>query len=90
MKIDDLNVPNTILTRSFLFSRLILIMISKSKKNINMKPFKEPVPIRPKPTVPEQNSLPSIPSIDITTEPESTSKETAIDLTEVYILLLFA
>ena len=53
--------------------------VVNSNVNTNLK---YPVPIRPKPTVVlEQNS--SISSIKITTEPASTSKEIAIDLTMV-------
>ena len=63
-------------------------MTSKNKKkvelinnpNINTK-FKKPAFIRPKPAVLEQN--PSLPSIIPFIKPESISKETTIDLTEV-------
>ena len=64
---------------------------SINNSNIINTKLKIPVPIRPKPTVLEQYlSLPSIPSIDITSKPASTSEKTTIDLTEVHILLLFA
>ena len=56
--------------------------------------MKKPVPILPKPIVLEENlSLPSISFIDVTSEPastSSTSKETTIDLTEVYTLLFLS
>ena len=79
-------------------------MTSKNKKkvesinnsNVNTK-LRNPVPILPKPTVLEENlSLPSISFIDITSELASTlstlstSKETTIELTEVYTLLFLS
>lgn len=54
-----------------------VVKVVNPSVNTNLK---HPIPIRPKPTVLEQNS--SVSSI-ITTELASTSKEIAIDLTMV-------